>query len=473
MGFPVLRLTAIRGGRVDLNERKVGAWTAEGAAPYLVAKGDFFVARGNGSLRLVGRGALLEADPDPVAFPDTLIRIRTYERMILPSYLREVWHSLETRQQIERQAKTTAGIYKVNQGGLELVELPIPPLHEQQRIVEAIESYSTRLDDAVATLERVERNLKRYRASVLTSAIEGRLVPTEAQIARQAGHTFEAAIDLLSRFVPPPRPNRWNSRSSDVVLGHAALAVGNPRTTLPEGWSWIPLVDVARMESGHTPSRAHPEWWDGDVPWLSIPDARDHDGKTIQDTTYHTNAAGLANSAARILPSGTVSICRTAFSIGYVVVLGRPMATSQDFVNWTPTGAVSSHWLRLVFGADREALRRFGKGSVNKTIYFPEWLSIHIALPPLTEQERIVKEVDRLLSLAESTEVSVCRSLRQCDALRQATLKWAFEGRLTDQDLNDESVSALFERIKAEREVVKRAKVTGLQRIATKKQVRA
>jgi len=330
------------------------------------------------------------------------------------------------------------------------LRVPVAPRNEQARIVSAIESYFTRLDDAVASLERVQRNLKRYRASVLKAAVEGRLVPTEAELARAEGRNYEPASVLIDRTEAPPRPNRWNSRSMDVVPGHAALAIGNPKTPLPEGWEWSPLVNIARMESGHTPSREHPEWWDGDVPWIGIADARAHHGGRILKTLQHTNADGLANSAARLLPAGTVCVSRTA-SVGYVVVTGRPMATSQDFVNWVPTEAVTSAWLRLVFCASREALIRFGKGSVHKTIYFPEWLSVHIAVPPALEQARIVAEADRLLSVADAAEATLAAGVGRCARLRQAILKWAFEGRLVDQDPTDEPASVLLDRIRAER----------------------
>lgn len=212
-------------------------------------------------------------------------------------------------------------------------------------------------------------------------------------------------------------------------MGHSALAVGNPETQLPAGWAWVPLVNIARMESGHTPSRSHSEWWDGEVPWIGIADAREHDGKLILDTEQHTNDDGLANSAARLLPTGTVCVSRTA-SVGYVVVMGREMATSQDFVNWVPTKAVSSDWLRVVFSADREGLRKFGKGSVHKTIYFPEWLSAHIALPPLAEQKRIVAEVERRLSVIDELEALVTANLARASSLRQSTLQQAFTGGL-------------------------------------------
>jgi len=308
-------------------------------------------------------------------------------------------------------------------------EIPLAPFHVQKRVVEEIEKQFTRLDAGVAALKRVQANLKRYRAAVLKAACEGRLVPTEAELARKEKRSFESATQLITKTPTPPRPNRWNSRSQDVIFGHSALAVGNPNTKLPNGWAWVPLVEIAKMESGHTPSRRHPEWWNGDVAWIGIADAREHDGRTIHDTLQHTNAEGISNSASRVLPTGTVCISRTA-SVGYVVVMGREMATSQDFVNWVPSSAVTSDWLRVVFSADREALRRFGKGSVHKTVYFPEWLSIHIALPPLAEQTRIVAEVDRRLSVVEELEVMIASNLQRAAHLRQSILQKAFTGKL-------------------------------------------
>jgi type I restriction enzyme S subunit len=313
----------------------------------------------------------------------------------------------------------------------QISEFPVmlPPLPEQRRIVGEIEKQFTRLEAGVAALRRVQANLHRYRAAVLKAACEGRLVPTEAELARKERREYEPASALIARAPTPARPNRWNSRSKDVIPGHAALAVGNPQSELPEGWAWSALVEIAKMETGHTPSREHPEWWDGDVPWIGIADARERDGCVIHTTLQHTNADGLANSAARLLPAGTVCISRTA-SVGYVVVMGCPMATSQDFVNWIPTAAVSSNWLRIVFSADREALRRFGKGSVHKTIYFPEWLAVHVAVPPLAEQERIVAEVERRLSVVSELETVVEGNLKRATRLRQAILQKAFSGEL-------------------------------------------
>jgi type I restriction enzyme S subunit len=330
---------------------------------------------------------------------------------------------------------------------LEVLPFPIPPLPEQHRIVEKIDEVFSDLDAGVASLQRAKGNLKRYRASVLKSAVEGRL--TEEW--RKGNPQAEDALGQIERTPAPPLPNRWSTRSKDIIPGHGALAVGNPDTPLPESWTWTPLVRVARMETGHTPSRKHPDWWGGEVPWISISDARKHHGGLILETEEMTNADGLANSASRLLPKGTVCISRTA-SVGYVIVMGCDMATSQDFVNWVPSDCVLSDWLRIVFMADRNVLLRFGKGSVHKTIYFPEWLSTHIALPPLAEQEQIVALVEERLSQIDSAEKTIDAELIRAKRLRQSILKTAFEGKLVPQNPKDEPASVLLERIKATRE---------------------
>jgi len=343
-----------------------------------------------------------------------------------PRYLAHYLRRKEIRDYLAANASGVGGsLMRVKASTVEDLPFALPDVDEQRRTVAELDKQFSRLDGGVANLKHVKANLKRYKAAVLRAAIDGHLVPTEAEVARRVGHDYEAATVLLKRTTPPARPNRYSSRSSDVILGHAALSVGNTGGAIPEGWAWAALVDIARMESGHTPSRNHPEWWSGDVPWLGIVDAREHHGGVINDTSQHTNDAGLENSAARVLPAGTVCVSRTA-SVGYVVVLGRPMATSQDFVNWTPTGAVTSDWLRIVFLADREALLRFGKGSVHKTIYFPEWLAVHIAVPPLAEQQRIAKEVDRRLSIVSAAEAEADRHLGRASRLREALLARAF-----------------------------------------------
>ncbi|MBK1830780.1 restriction endonuclease subunit S [Verrucomicrobiaceae bacterium R5-34] len=172
------------------------------------------------------------------------------------------------------------------------------------------------------------------------------------------------------------------------IPGQYALAVGMPDAPAPEGWEWRKLTDVARLESGHTPTRKKPEYWDGDIPWIGIRDATKNHGKTLNDTKQHTNELGIANSSARLLPANTVCLSRTA-SVGYVVVMGRTMATSQDFVNWICGEELDHRFLKYVLLAEKHSFLSFASGTTHQTIYFPEVKAFHICMPSLPTQRRI------------------------------------------------------------------------------------
>jgi type I restriction enzyme S subunit len=159
---------------------------------------------------------------------------------------------------------------------------------------------------------------------------------------------------------------------------------------------------VARLETGHTPSRGHPEYWDGDVPWIGVKDATEHHGAVLDDTYQHVTQLGIENSSARILPANTVCLSRTA-SVGYVVVMGKPMATSQDFVNWACSPGLDFRFLKYVLMSERDSFRRFASGTTHQTIYFPEVKAFHICLPPIEEQRRIA---DILQALDDKIELN-------------------------------------------------------------------
>lgn len=153
-GFPVLRLTAMRGDIIDLGERKGGDWAERQARPYLVGGGDILVARGNGSLSLVGRASRVvdPIGPVQVAYPDTMIRIQPPRDAIDSAYLTLLWNSRLVRTQLELKARTTAGIYKVSQDDLRDVVLAIPPFEEQRRIVRSLARLTTLCDELEAQL---------------------------------------------------------------------------------------------------------------------------------------------------------------------------------------------------------------------------------------------------------------------------------------------------------------------------------
>src|SRR2546426_1344834 len=106
---------------------------------------------------------------------------------------------------------------------------------------------------------------------------------------------------------------------------------------IPAHWDVKRTKFAARLRSGHTPSRQHAEYWeDCTIPWFGLADVwqiRDGQKEYVTETNEKISELGLANSAARLLPKGTVMLSRTA-SVGFSAIMGVDMATTQDFVNW-------------------------------------------------------------------------------------------------------------------------------------------
>jgi type I restriction enzyme S subunit len=178
-GFPVLRLTALKKRRIDLSERKLGAWNAIDAVRFVVQKGDFLVSRGNGSIDLVGRGGLVINEPGgQVAYPDTMIRVRITNRFDR-DLLALLWDSAVIRHQIETAAHTTAGIHKVSQSDLQQILIPLPPLEEQEKIVlqvtdrlDTIERLAGKVSQALNVFDQLDQ-------AILVKAFRGELVPQD------------------------------------------------------------------------------------------------------------------------------------------------------------------------------------------------------------------------------------------------------------------------------------------------------
>ncbi|MBA7803158.1 restriction endonuclease subunit S [Citrobacter freundii] len=191
-GFPVLRLTALKNGKIDLKESKEGAWDKDDAHKYIVNEGDFLFSRGNGSKHLVGRGGLVTKALFDVAFPDTIMRISLDKTKVSPSFFSYLWESRLIRSQIESSARTTAGIYKINQQHVKSFRLMLPSLTEQKVITRIIEEKLSVVDAQLDELEQQIAKAEILRQSILKKAFSGQLVPQDPN--------DEPASELLARI---------------------------------------------------------------------------------------------------------------------------------------------------------------------------------------------------------------------------------------------------------------------------------
>ena len=328
--------------------------------------------------------------------------------------------------------------------------IPLPPLPEQHRIVAEIEKHFTRLDAAVAALKRAQANLKRYRAGVLKAACEGKLVPTEAELARAEGRDYEPAGRLLERILTERRA-RWQSgEKRRRNYKEPAPPDTSELPDLPEGWVWAKLPQLGELNRGkskHRP-RNEPRLLGGPYPFVQTGDIRQSRGLVTHHSQTYTDF-GLLQS--RLWPTGTLCITIAA-NIADTGILTYPACFPDSVVGFiSDYDPVTTKFLEMFMRTVRAELERFAPSTAQKNINLKVLSDLAIPVPPLAEQRRIVAEVERRLSVIQQAETTVEASLKRADRLRQSILKQAFAGRLVPQDPNDEPASVLLERIRTQR----------------------
>jgi type I restriction enzyme S subunit len=150
----------------------------------------------------------------------------------------------------------------------------------------------------------------------------------------------------------------------------------------------------------------------------------------ITETREKISELGMANSSAELHPSGTVVLSRTA-SAGFSAIMGKDMATSQDFVTWTCGPLLDPRYLLLCLRAMRhDLLGRLAQGSTHQTIYMPDIESIRIPLPSLEEQRAIADAVWRWLRKIDRIVNLLNRQIELLTEHRQALITAAVTGQV-------------------------------------------
>lgn len=206
---------------------------------------------------------------------------------------------------------------------------------------------------------------------------------------------------------------------------------------VPKSWDIVRTRFVARLESGHTPSKSNDEYWKNtDIPWVTTSDIKPfREGRKLYlyETEHEISELGLKNSGARLLPEGTVFLSRTA-SVGFSGIMGQEMATSQDFANWVCGDEIIPEYLLYVFRSMDQEFDRLTQGSTHQTIYMPDIRSFKTPLPPLKEQKEIVEyvqnETERIWKLIEKIE----ETIGLLEEKREALITAAVTGQI---DLSD------------------------------------
>ena len=284
------------------------------------------------------------------------------------------------------------GQIEIDNDELRDLRIALPPLDEQRKIANFLDSEIARINSLASKLHRARSILLERRVAYLLSNVAG-----------------------VSSVHQAPSKLAWIS-------------------TIPSAWRSMKLSHIARMGSGHTPSRARAEWWqDCTIPWITtgeVSQVRDDRREVLTETRERISEIGLANSAAEIHNKGTVVLCRTA-SAGYSAIMGEDMATSQDFVTWTCGPELDSFYLLWCLRAMRsDLLGRLAMGSTHKTIYVPDLQMLRIPLPPLSEQLVIVESIQASNAAIDEAVDAIDRQLALLSERREALITAAVTGQI-------------------------------------------
>ena len=345
---------------------------------------------------------------------------------LLPRYLLHFLFTPTVHRAAKRNMKGAAGQLRVPIQFFEGLRIPLPATEVQQRIVDYLDEQFSRLDSSVAALHRVQANLKRYRASVLKSACEGRLVPTEAELARQEGRDYKTGAQLLQGSIAERRA-RWGGRGKyKEPLGPESTTL----PTLPTGWCYGTLDQLtSHLTSG---SRDWSPFYDrGSSVFLMAQNIRMGalDLTMKQRVDPPTADASRARSQVEV---DDLLVTIVGANAGEICRVPEPLPehyVCQSVALIRPVQSETSKYLEAFLVAPKNGQKQFellmyGQGRPH--LSFDQLRATVVPLPPLSEQHRIVAEADRRLSLIRAAEAQVTANLARGKRLRQSILQTAF-----------------------------------------------
>ena len=228
------------------------------------------------------------------------------------------------------------------------------------------------------------------------------------------------------------------------------------RWALPNSWVWTKLSALGDIVAGGTPSTKEPTYWKNEINWISPADLTGFSAKTIKRGTKSISKIGLSNSSAKVMPAGSVHFSTRA-PIGYVVISSEPLATNQGFKSLVPASGIFNEYVYYYLMASRDYARKRASGTTFLELSGRAFGDLPIPLAPIAEQRRIAAKIEELFSELDKGVESLKTARAQLNVYRQAVLKHAFEGKLTDQWREEnkdklETPGQLLARIKQERE---------------------
>ena len=200
---------------------------------------------------------------------------------------------------------------------------------------------------------------------------------------------------------------------------------------LPKDWKWVKLGEVCHTTSGGTPSRRELKYYNGNIPWVK---SGELDRGIITDTEEKISEEAIKNSSAKIFPKGTLLIALYGTTIGKLAFLGVDAATNQAICGIYQNEKISSSFLYNYLFYKKRKLVGQGIGGAQPNISQTILKDLDLPLPPKPTQQAIVSKIEELFSELDKGIENLRTAQQQLKTYRQSVLKWAFEGKLTNEN---------------------------------------
>ncbi|RJP62723.1 MAG: hypothetical protein C4539_17200 [Ignavibacteriales bacterium] len=391
-------------------------------------------------------------------------------------YFQAISHNFQS--QIFKNASATT-LPILNKGRFEILEMAIAPLPEQHRIVAKIEELFSSLDKGIESLKTAQQQLEIYRQAVLGKAFEGAFTTNwrKEHPNADANKEFETIKELREELYKqkieewtlaceqakvkgtkkPAKPKKPYAGETVTEEERANFDV------IDKSWALVRFIDLIKYEedaikrgpfgSAIKKSFFVPSGYKVYEQQNAISDDATLGKYYISDEKYQ-ELIGFSIKPGEYIVSCSGTIGR----ISKLPENCEPGVINQALMKIRLDEELLSSKYFLYLFRSEVFQRRILTGSrgtgMQNLAGIDEIKQLIIALPPKAEQEAIVLDIESRLSVCDKIEESISTSLLQAEVLRQSILKKAFEGKLVEQDANDEPASKLLERIKSEKEKI-------------------
>ena len=270
--------------------------------------------------------------------------------------------------------KGVVGQQRVHKDIFTTLQVPMPPLREQQKIVDSVKKWFSVIDEIENGATELEAVIKQTKSKILDLAISGKLVPQDPN--------DEPAIELLKRINPGFKPCD-NSHYENLPFEE------------PDGWCWATLGSIGKWQSGATPSRMRKDYYGGDIPWLKTGDLNDW---YITDIPEYITHQALNETSVKLNPAGSILIAMYGATIGKIGILTMPATTNQACCACISHNGIEQMYLFYYLLSHKEEFVRQGGGGAQPNISKEKIVETLIPIPPLSEQLRIIKAIEAIFN---------------------------------------------------------------------------